>query len=98
MENQPIDKIQIIIHGLLAAIGGVVRVLSENKKYSYTYYFSQAVISSFAGVIVGLILKEFVNSDYIAMAFSGIAGYMGSSALHLLSMRLKNYLEKDKIL
>lgn len=94
MENQPIDKIQIIIHGLLAAVGGIVRVLSENKKYSYTYYFSQAVISSFAGVIVGLILKEFVDSDYIALAFSGMAGYSSSSILHILSEKLKKKLEK----
>ena len=95
MENQPIDKIQVIIHGILAAIGGVVRVLAENKKYSIWYYLSQAVISSFSGVIVGLLLKEFMASEYLTMAFAGVAGYAGSGILHILSVKLQNYL-KDK--
>jgi len=95
MTEHPIDKIQIIIHGILAAIGGIVRVLAENKKYSIYYYLSQAVISSFSGVIIGLLLREFMNSEYLTMAFAGVAGYAGSGILHILSIKLQNYL-KDK--
>ena len=97
MENQPIDKTQIIIHGILAAIGGVVRVLAENKKYSIWYYLSQAVISSFSGVIVGLLLKEFMASEYLTMAFSGMAGYSSSGILHILSVKLQNYLKNKPL-
>ena len=95
MTEQPIDKIQIIIHGILAAIGGVVRVLAENKKYSIYYYLSQAVISSFSGVIIGLLLREFMNSEYLTMAFSGVAGYSSSGILYLLSEKLKGYWDFD---
>lgn len=97
MENQPIDKIQIIIHGLLAAIGGIVRVLSENKKYSFTYYISQAVISSFSGVVVGLILKEVIVSEHIILAIAGVSGYGGSAILHILSIKLQKYLQNKSI-
>ncbi len=94
MENQPsIDKLQILIHGLLAAIGGIVRVLAENKKYSFWYYLSQAVISSFAGVLIGLLTAEIIQSEYIRLAMAGTAGYMGSSALHLLSKKLTKKLD-----
>ena len=95
MQEQPLfDKPQLLIHGLLAFVGGIVRVLSENKKYSFWYYMSQAVISSFSGVIVGLLLKEFITSEYIALAFSGLAGYLGSGTLHILAIRLKKKLEE----
>ena len=97
MENQPIDKTQIIIHGILAAIGGIVRVLAENKKYSVWYYLSQTVISSFSGVIVGLLLKEFMNSEYLIMSFSGMAGYSSSGILHILSVKLQNYLKNKPL-
>lgn len=98
MQEQPqIDKLQILIHSLLAAIGGIVRVLSENKKYSLWYYCSQMIISSFAGVLIGLISKEIVKSDYIALAFSGIAGYSSSNVLFVLSKIFKKKLAKIKI-
>ena len=98
MSEQPqIDKIQIIIHGLLAAIGGVVRILAENKKYSFWYYLSQAVISSFSGVVVGLFLKEFISSEHIILAVAGISGYGGSSILHILSVKLQDYLKNKRI-
>lgn len=94
MENQPpIDKIQIIIHGLLAAVGGIVRVLSENKKYSFRYYLIQMITSSFSGVIVGLIVNDIIKSEYIKLAMAGMAGYSGSIMLYILSEKLQKFLK-----
>ncbi len=95
MQNQEPDIFQIIIHGALASIGGVVRVLSENKKYSFWYYFTQMVISSFTGVIIGLTFQSFTNNQQILLAAAGVAGYGGSSILHLLAVNLKNKLKNN---
>lgn len=98
MENQPqIDKIQIIIHGLLAAVGGAVRVLSENKKYSFRYYSSQIIISSFSGVLIGLLINDIIKSEHIRLAMAGTAGYAGSTILYILSEKLQKYLKIKSI-
>ncbi|MBW7984813.1 phage holin family protein [Enterobacillus tribolii] len=83
----PIDTQFIIwvIIGIFSAWGGLVRYLMDIQGARYKWRWmgaiSQVIISSFTGLLGGLLIFESGASYYMAFIFSGLFGAMGSTAL-----------------
>lgn len=77
-----------LIVGGFSAWGGVVRYLMDRqgRRYNWSWMgvISQIVISSFTGVLGGLLSLENGGSDYMTFAISGLFGTLGSTALSYL--------------
>ena len=87
-----IDFVEITIHGLMAFIGGVVKIITESQdkvKQSFATFFAGGVVGIFAGMVTYFICKHFEVSEYLTITFTGLAGYMGSPFLDLFSMVAK---------
>lgn len=83
-----------IIIGIFSAWGGLVRYLMDRQgtrsKWSWMGVISQITISSFTGLLGGLLSFESGASHYMTFLFSGLFGTMGSTALSYLWHRLSN--------
>ncbi len=81
-----------IIIGVFSAWGGLVRYLIDMHesvhKWSWMGVASQIVISSFTGLLGGLLSFENGASHYMTYAVSGLFGTMGSTALSYIWQRL----------
>lgn len=80
-----------LIIGALSAWGGLVRYIldknNEEDEWSWAAVISQIIVSSFTGLIGGLISFEGGISRYMTFAVAGLFGAMGSSALQYLWQR-----------
>lgn len=56
---------------------------------------SQIVISSFTGLLGGLLSFETGSSSYMTFAIAGLFGSLGSTALHYLWRRFMGNTEKN---
>jgi hypothetical protein len=87
-----IDVIEILIHGLISFVGGVVKIISEQndiKLQNMTRFIAGGCIGIFAGMIIYCICKELKVGEHISIAFTGLAGYMGTPILDVLSISMK---------
>jgi uncharacterized membrane protein HdeD (DUF308 family) len=83
-----INLTEIVIHGLMAFIGGIVKTITEsqeNVKKSFTTFAAGGIIGIFAGMVTYFICKHFAIDEYLAVTFTGLAGYMGAPLLDLFS-------------
>ena len=82
----------LIIHGLIAFMGGVVKIITEGKELvmqSLTSFFAGGVIGVFAGMVTYFVCKHFELGEYLTVAFTGLAGYMGTPLLEVFSTIMK---------
>lgn len=77
-----------IFIGWLSAWGGVVKYIIEHpnsrQKIHLNELMKSMVISSFAGMMGGLLSFEMGMTHYMILLMSGLCGTMGSSAIHYL--------------
>jgi hypothetical protein len=85
-----INYIELLINVILASFGGLVkRMVDHDKnpkaKTSASYYMVGSLISTFVGIVVYLICKNFNLSQFLTAGLTALAGYMGAPVLDLLS-------------
>lgn len=89
-----------LIIGFFSAWGGVVRYLVNLQRnrasWSWIGISSQIVISSFTGVIGGLLSFENGCSYYMTLVIAGVFGALGSSALRYFKRRVLGNNENDR--
>lgn len=87
-----------ILIGCLSAWSGIVRYVMDiqisSGKWSWANVVFQIIISSFTGLMGGLLGFEMGASQYLSFITAGLLGAMGSSALIHLNKRILN-IEKD---
>lgn len=80
------------IIGLVSAWGGVVRYIMDVKndktEWRWVGVFLQIVISSFTGILGGLLSFEIGSSIYMTCAVAGTFGAMGSGAIDILFKKI----------
>ncbi|CNE17935.1 phage holin family protein [Yersinia nurmii] len=89
-----------LIIGIFSAWGGVVRYLMDMQghrgSWSWMGIISQIIISSFTGLLGGLLSFENGSSHYMTFAIAGLFGTLGSTALSYLWRRFLGSSEKNR--
>ncbi|MDR1663947.1 MAG: phage holin family protein [Clostridiales bacterium] len=94
-----INYIEVLINIVLASFGGLVKRVTEleknpRKKASVSYYMAGSLISTFVGIVVYILCKNFGVSQLLTAGLTALAGYMGSPVLDLLSDIAKKKIKK----
>jgi len=81
----------ILIHAILAFIGGCVREIDEVKKKGVNVikFISGAFVSTFGGVITFFLCMNFEVSGWMTAALTALAGYIGTPLLDFFIFTLK---------
>ncbi|WP_027178781.1 phage holin family protein [Maridesulfovibrio bastinii] len=72
---------------LIAAAGGVVRVLQRDGQCSVKSLFVGAITSMFAGVCVHLLITDLQLSEAVKAGIVGVSGFASGDLLRALSTR-----------
>jgi len=98
-----INVYDILLHGIFAAMGGLVReIKSPDEGKNFTQFVGGAMVGIFAGMVVYFLCKEFKTGEYLTVALTGLAGYSGAPTLDVLTKiftklaKLKIELPKDE--
>ncbi len=87
---------QYLAHGLIALFGAIVHALEANRKgktKSFLDFISLTIMSSFSGVIFGLVALQLIpEQSYFTAAIAGTGGYIGVEGMGLLIPIIKNRL------
>jgi len=88
-----IDVYDLLIHGLFASLGGVVREMKEpedgKEPKKLLEFVSGAFIGIFTGLVVYFLCKQYGVGEYLTVALTGLAGYMGTPALDFITRLVK---------
>ena len=87
MENTLFNK--ILIHGIIAFIGGVSRYWSRVKRPRIITTLIEGTIGSFVGVVFGLISACWIESQYFQLAMAGLGGWVGREGMEWLFLIVK---------
>lgn len=84
-----LDLYDLIIHGLFASLGGIVRELKEPENdqvpKKLLEFVSGAFIGIFCGLVIYFICKQYAVGEYLTVAFTGLAGYLGTPVLDFIA-------------
>ncbi len=94
-----INYIEVLICILLASFGGLVKRMTElekhpEKKATPQYYVAGSLISTFVGIVVYILCKNFDVQQHLTAGLTALAGYVGVPVLDFLSEIAKKRLEK----
>ena len=87
-----INYYDLVIHGLLAAIGGIVRELKNPETSKGMDFLIGGFIGVFCGVVVYFLCKNYGCNDYLTAAFTSLAGYVGTPVLDIITKIVKKML------
>lgn len=97
-EREVSNLMQVWLPALTAAWGGVVayiRQVQAGKSFSLMWLAAHLVTSGFAGLIFWLLAAHYNLPDAITAVTTGMAGYMGSTAIELLERRFRKVVSND---
>jgi hypothetical protein len=77
-------KTLLIIWALLGLVGGIVRVCDNSKHVSIRQIISSLLTSTFAGMITGSLIHNYVSDPMTLGGVCAMAGYLGQVGLLLL--------------
>jgi len=86
---------QLMAHAALALFGGVVHALVKHQKGETKVWMDiviLTIVSSFSGVVFGLVALIFISPGYASLAFTAAGGYLGVEGLSVLTARLRDVL------
>lgn len=94
-----INHIEVLINIILAWFGGLVKRIAEleknpDRKVSFSYYVVGSFISTFVGIVVYFLCKNFGLSQFLTASLTALSGYMGSPVLDLLSEIARKWVDK----
>jgi hypothetical protein len=79
------DIMSVLVHGLLAMGGGVVRELHvDSSSFSWRQFVSGVLISAFGGIVVFFTCQHFEWDRWFTAMLTSVAGYGGPQALDLI--------------
>lgn len=91
--HQDIDKLALVLHGIVAVISGVVRALKDDKE-KVLEILTSAIISGFTGTIFGMLAMYYLGENsYLTLSIAGIGGLMGDKGIYFLIEGLKKQLK-----
>ncbi len=95
----PVNYIEVLINIILAWFGGLVKRVAEleknpGMKATFSYYIVGSFVSTFVGIVVYFLCKNFEASQFLTASLTALSGYMGSPVLDLLSEAAKKIIEK----
>lgn len=78
------EYLAIFMCTILACLGGIVKELSNFEScFNKRRFFSNIIVSAFAGLVVGLFCEDFEHKTLI-LSFAGISGTIGASLVNYL--------------
>lgn len=88
----------LVVHGLFAMLGGIVRELLKKKPtMKLIDFFAGGFVGMFAGMVVYFVGHEYKWSDNWVAAMCGMAGFIGPRALEeIMPMFRKSVKPEDK--
>lgn len=92
MPQEIITTATLMKHGVIAVFGALVHALSAHRDGSAKTkldVLTLTVISSFSGVIFGLLSFHFLGDSYLSLAITGSGGYLGTEGLRQVTNALK---------
>ena len=94
-----INYIEVLINIILASFGGLVKRIADrekspDRKVSFSYYVAGSLISTFVGIVVYMLCKNFDVPQFLTAGLTALAGFMGSPVLDLLYDLAKKRIEK----
>jgi uncharacterized membrane protein len=88
-----LDWYDLIIHGLFASLGGVVRELKEPENDQIPKKLLEFVSGGFIGIFCGLVIyficRQYNVGEYLTVALTGLGGYLGTPALDFIAKIVK---------
>lgn len=91
------STIGILAHGAIAFLGGLVHALDRHRK-GKTRGFGDVmiltVISSFSGVVFGLLALNLFAAGHLTLAITAAGGYLGVEGLSVIAEKLRDVLVK----
>lgn len=85
----------IIKHGMLAIFGAMVHAISAHrtgKSKGFADFVLLTIMSSFSGIIFGLIALQFLDNEYLTLAATGSGGWLGVEGLTILAAKIRTQL------
>lgn len=94
-----IDKsttMAIILHGLLALVGGLTKSVMQMEKRGFraVTFIADLVVGAFAGVLTGFICMQFAVPDYLSWFLVSVAGILGESLISVFKKAAKDKINK----
>ncbi len=77
----------ILLPALIAALGGVVRVLQQKDKCNWRALVVGLLTSAFAGAVVHLLITDMAMSDSVKAGIVGVSGFASGDLLRVLAKR-----------
>ena len=90
-------------HGLLAGIGGVIRVIETKDVVSMTMtqrlilFACGGAVGSFTGVLMFFACRHLCLTEYATAGLVGLAGYCGDPLLRLAAAKLKRVVKSQGV-
>ena len=93
----------LLRHGLLAGIGGVIRVIETKDVVNMTtaqrliLFACGGAVGSFTGVLMFFACRHLCLTEYATAGLVGLAGYCGDPLLRLAAAKLKRVVKSQGI-
>ena len=96
-----ISYTKLIINGLLAVLGGIVRLLAASKdtegnmhKPTLWNFIGSVTCAGFTGILVYFLCESFNLSSELTAAVVGCSGYIGPVIIDVSFAKLQKYVDK----
>ena len=91
---------KLILNGLLAILGGIVRILAKKDKNGNVVrptlwnFLGSIVCAGFTGMIVFFVCENYHLSAEMTAALTSISGYLGPVVIDVSFAKLQKYVDK----
>jgi len=87
-----INVYDMLIHGTLAALGGIVKELKKHENPTFVDFLIGACVGIFCGIVIFCLCRNYGAGDYLTAALTSLGGYIGTPVLDLISSIIKKLL------
>lgn len=96
MDRIPTEAVnaKLLLPALLAAIGGVVRVIQRKDKCNWRGLVVGMITSAFAGVVVHLLVADMAIGASFKAGIVGVSGFASGDLLRILAKGVCNVAQK----
>lgn len=90
-----VNSSPIVSHGIMAVFGAIANALKAHRNGESKGFFDFVILivmSSFSGVIFGLLAANALDNQYLTLASAGAGGLLGIDALTTLGYKIRDTL------